>query len=408
MRSDRLAEPAGLHLDIRPKLRIGLLWHSARSGNLGVGALTLGNMAIARAVAEELGYAPEFTLLSMRDHETDPIVPPEVKIRTIDARALLSPAAYWRWIGELDCVLDIGAGDSFAEIYGPKRFGFLLLSKVLVILKRKPLVLSPQTIGPFSKRAYRWPASVVMRKCAAVVARDDKSLVVARQMAPDANNLLSVDVAFVLPFTNQASRRGSARPQVGLNVSGLLMEEALSGRNRFGLSYDYAAFSRQLITALQERGFKVHLVPHATSKVIPEDDDGRYIDLLVAEFPEAIRVADFANPSDAKTYLSGLDFVVAARMHCCIGAFSAGVPVVPISYSRKFDGLFGMLGYPWVAPTTGLDQAGMVQFVLEAFDKRSHLAASIEQALHNVGQRLDVYREALRKAFLSSRGVPAQ
>jgi len=86
MRSDRLAEPAGLHLDIRPKLRIGLLWHSARSGNLGVGALTLSNMAIARAVAEELGYAPELTLLSMRDHETDPIVPPEVRIRTIDAR----------------------------------------------------------------------------------------------------------------------------------------------------------------------------------------------------------------------------------------------------------------------------------------------------------------------------------
>jgi len=204
-----------------------------------------------------------------------------------------------------------------------------------VILKRKPLVLSPQTIGPFFETGL---PLVCVRRHAQMCgrgARDDKSLVVARQMAPDANNLLSVDVAFVLPFTNQASRRGSARPQVGLNVSGLLMEEALSGRNRFGLSYDYAAFSRQLITALQERGFKVHLVPHATSKAVPEDDDGRFIDLLAAEFPEAIRVADFANPSDAKTYLSGLDFVVAARMHCCIGAFSAGVPVVPISYQQE-------------------------------------------------------------------------
>src|SRR3546814_6619812 len=30
------------------KLKIGLLWHSGKSGNLGVGALTMANMAIAR------------------------------------------------------------------------------------------------------------------------------------------------------------------------------------------------------------------------------------------------------------------------------------------------------------------------------------------------------------------------
>ncbi len=32
-------------------------------------------------------------------------------------------------------------------------------------------------------------------------------------------------------------------------------------------------------------------------------------------------------------------------MHACIGAFSSGVPVVPLAYSRKFNGLFESLNY---------------------------------------------------------------
>ena len=42
----------------RPELTIGLLWHSPNSGNLGVGALTLGNIALARKAAEEGGTEP--------------------------------------------------------------------------------------------------------------------------------------------------------------------------------------------------------------------------------------------------------------------------------------------------------------------------------------------------------------
>ena len=46
-------------------VRIGLLWHSVSSGNLGVGALTLGNIAIVRQVAERMGLVPHFVVMSM-------------------------------------------------------------------------------------------------------------------------------------------------------------------------------------------------------------------------------------------------------------------------------------------------------------------------------------------------------
>ena len=37
-----------------------------------------------------------------------------------------------------------------------------------------------------------------------------------------------------------------------------------------------------------------------------------------------------------------------ARMHATIASISAGVPVLPFSYSRKFEGLFNTLNYNYM------------------------------------------------------------
>lgn len=385
-------------------LNIGLLWHSARSGNLGVGALTLGNLSLVRSVARSEGFDPKFTILSMRDSDTDPIVSDDIVIRTIDTRAMLDPRKFLSWIAPLDCVLDIGAGDSFADIYGWRRFAFMWLSKIETVARGIPLVLSPQTIGPFTKPVYRRLAIVAMNKAYAVISRDDMSLKIAQEMAPQARHKLSCDVAFVMPYTDNSHLRGGEKLRVGVNVSGLLMQQAINGHSTFGLSYNYAAFSRKLIEALLARGdVEVHLVPHATNKLIAADDDARWTDVLAAEYPQVVRVPDFAGPMEAKSYISGLDFLVAGRMHACIGAFSAGTPVVPIAYSRKFIGLFGMLRYDRVAPVVGHDEDSLVEFVLTGLDDREILREQVERGMEQVNHRLDEYRQVLRDLFRSIR-----
>ena len=42
---------------------------------------------------------------------------------------------------------------------------------------------------------------------------------------------------------------------------------------------------------------------------------------------------------------ANMDFFIGSRMHATIGAVSSGVSTIPISYSRKFEGLFETLGY---------------------------------------------------------------
>ena len=380
-------------------IRIGLLWHSLSSGNLGVGALTVANMAIAKQVGRAMGLSPRFVVMGMRDGDAPRITGADIEEYIIDSRRMLNPRGFWKAVGEVDCVLDIGAGDGFADIYGPKRFGFLWLTKMMSLARRKPLVLSPQTIGPFTRPGYRALGALAMRGASAIIARDGKSLEVAQAMAPCATVKLAVDVAFVLPYESRKDHVGKGRLKVGVNASGLLFHEAETGRNRFGLSYDYAKFTRKLIARLMEAGAEVHLVPHATSKSDPTDDDARLADRLAKEYPNAVQVPAFPGPSEAKSYISGLDFLVAGRMHACIGAYSANVPVVPVAYSRKFSGLFGMLEHDWMVPVTGMSEDSAVEYVLGALEQRDQIAVGERRGMARVEGMLDVYRGELHRVF---------
>lgn len=384
----------------RAPIRVGLLWHSMSSGNLGVGALTVANMAIARSVAEEVGVDLDFLVMGMRDGNAPRLPNCDAPTYVLDRRSLLSPGGFWNAVKGVDCVLDIGAGDSFAEIYGPKRFLFMWLTKLQTIFRKIPLILSPQTIGPFTRTPYRQLAAYTLRRARAVVARDTKSFQVACEMAPQAHVLLAVDVAFVLPFASQADMRGGEKLRIGINASGLLLQEAESGRNRFRLSYDYGALTRRLIADLVARpDVEVHLIAHATSKDDASDDDARWADRLAQEFSGAIRVPNFPGPSEAKSYISSLDFLVSGRMHACIGAYSAGTPVVPLAYSRKFSGLFGMLEYPWMVPVDGMSESDAYDFIMTALDNRSQLSADAAKGMSGVTKMLDAYRDILRRTF---------
>jgi colanic acid/amylovoran biosynthesis protein len=383
------------------KVKVGLLWHSTSSGNLGVGALTVANMAILTGVAEPLGLELEFTVIGMRDGEISYVRPNQAEVFVVNTASLFRPDGCWSVIGAQDCLVDIGAGDSFADIYGPKRFFFLWWTKMIAIARGRPLLLSPQTIGPFTRTGYKGLAKLALEGARSVVARDDVSLRALQVLAPRAHGVQSVDVAFALPYDDRSGERGGPRMRIGINVSGLLFTEAETGRNRFGLSLDYARLMRRFISDLCAQGADVHLVSHVVSRALAEDDDGRMAARLGAEFPLANVVPTFTSPSQAKSFISSLDFLVAGRMHACIAAFSSGVPVVPIAYSRKFSGLFGMLDYRWLVPVTGLDEDEALVFLHECLEKRAILAADEALGMAKVSTLLDAYRREL-SSLLSS------
>jgi len=384
------------------KVAIGLLWHSDNSGNLGVGALTAGNMALVRRAAARVGLEPEFHLFQSADVEPSYITEGIVARNGLTGKFMVSPAGYWAALGRIDLMLDIGAGDSFTDIYPDKRYAYMIATKRLCSLRGVPIILSPQTIGPFTRQPHTSLARAAMERAVAVFARDPLSFAFVAEIAPRARAHQAIDVAFALPFTQAAKGPGT---RVGVNVSGLLYGGGYTGANEFGLTVDYRDFTNRLIEALLKMpGLSVELICHVNAPHMPSDDDGAAADALKAHYPALVRVPNFTSPSAAKSHISGLDFLVGARMHATIAAYSSGVPVLPVSYSRKFEGLYKALAYPWLIPNKGFSTDQALALALEAFEKRDQLAADIALGQQAVEQGLETYVSVLAETLGTLKG----
>ncbi len=98
-------------------------------------------------------------------------------------------------IDAADAVFDVSGGDSFADIYGVERFRTVAWPKRLAVLRRRPLVLLPQTYGPF--RSPRLRAS----------GRDDPGAAMA--WARDDNSYQAIWSCSATPSTRRGTALGS-------------------------------------------------------------------------------------------------------------------------------------------------------------------------------------------------------
>lgn len=376
-------------------INVGLLFHSSGNDNLGVGALTVSDLEILRELARARNLDMRVTLLDGRNQRKPYVGGPDITILAL--QPIRKPWTFYAAVRRCDLIVDIGGGDSLSDIYGWKRFAKMHLQKYLVLLSGRPLVLAPQTVGPFKSRLYGAIAAFSIRRAVIIATRDAGSVRALREMGVPNPVIEASDVALRLPFTPPAARKAGP-VRVGLNVSGLLVSGGYTRNNMFGLRMDYPELMRRIISGFLQHPdtCEVHLVAHViASGQNALEDDLRACRDLAAEFP-GVRVAPaFETPSDAKSYIAGLDFFMGARMHACIAAFSAGVPVIPMAYSQKFAGLFGSLGYDHTVDCTTESAEDILARIFGAYENRDRLAAQARDALGVGLTKLKVYERAL-------------
>jgi len=389
--------------------KIGLLWHSFTSDNLGVGALSVSHMALIDRVARNIGLEPQYRVIGTNgtmDYlgcvACNPIEESPFSLREL----VNNTATTMKVFNDCSVVFDLGEGDSFADIYGTKRIMIQLIGKLMVLQKGIPLVLSPQTIGPFKSKTARFFAKQVMRRAVRVFPRDGLSKDYLEKEGLMFNSTEVIDLAFGLPFVEtEKYSHSNGKCNIGLNVSGLLYNGGYNKNNQFGLTFEYKDFISRLLTIFAESNdLEIHLVSHVISDTIEVEDDYRVAIKIQKIFPFCRIAPRFSSPVEAKSYISGLDFFVGSRMHATIAAFSSGVPVIPVAYSRKFKGLFNSLGYKWVvdATTDSLDIS--INNIIKGIDRRQELTKLVEEGNKVAAIKLSEYEDFLTN-FL--RGVYA-
>lgn len=105
-------------------------------------------------------------------------------------------------IRSCNVVMAISGGDSFTDLYGKSVFDYVALPQLLALQQGKPLVLLPQTYGPFINPEIKKTARKIVINSAMAWARDENSFTILRELLGDAfdpdRHFCGVDMAFGL------------------------------------------------------------------------------------------------------------------------------------------------------------------------------------------------------------------
>ena len=380
-----------------------------QSGNRGCVALTLATIYLLDRVFSEQGvafniYLPDAQIKSWDFHDSCNINGKEYHIKAIDYDVPFSKKTYIEclikkiirffrgekqkinYFKKADFILNIAQGDSFTDIYGKERFYMINRAYEIARYYSLPYFILPQTIGPFSDKEIEEEAKKTIRNAELVMVRDKQSFDYTKKMVPSSHVKEYIDVAFFLPYTKII--QPSNRIHVGLNISALLWNGGYTRNNQFGLKCDYKDLINSIINYfISVPDVMIHLIPHVVEPDSGVENDYEVCYELWKKYcSDKIVLAPFAlTPVDIKSYIAGLDFFIGARMHATIAAFSSGVPVVPLSYSRKFNGLFEeTLNYPYTIDMKMMDDKDILKAVKVFFDDRQELQSIIEGRMNGV------------------------
>ena len=329
--------------------------------------------------------------------------------RGMASKILASPT--WQQLRCCDAVLDFTGGDSFADTYTSRSFQRMTRLKRFMLDACKPYVMMPQTYGPFHHGTSQHLARHLLKRSALVATRDKYGLDALRGLLgglSDTRFVACPDVAFVMspmPLEQDALpwHRSVTGPLLGLNVSGLLWQSNLD----FNLHSDYRALMRALIKwAMSHEGARLLLVPHVFNKpratVAPgrlSNGIGEESDLALAKrlhqeaasiWGERVLIVDqpYSAP-ELKWIIGHCDFFVGARMHACIAAASQAIPTVTLAYSKKAEGVMGMLEpRPPVVDLRSQRLEGVLRELDRTYAEREHIHSALVPAVERAQQRV--------------------
>lgn len=286
-----------------------------------------------------------------------------------------------------DVIIDSGAGDSFTDIYGPKRLATMLYAQRTIFAEEIPIAMGPQTIGPFEGRVSRLAARRSLKRMTAVLTRDSASHEYAARLGrTDAN--LTTDVVFALPREHVAKTR-----DVIINVSGLLWftDKHLSSERYRELVTDFA---RQVLS----QGRTVTLLAHVANAVSIVDDVAAIAELSRL-LPNEVEVVIPESLTQIREVVGSAQVVIGSRMHACLNALSMGTPSIPWAYSRKFEPLMNDL--TWAHGYDLRRDSDIVHSTLEDLTRASSQdwVSEVDQMLRHADERLEVGVSTLRGIY---------
>ncbi|MBQ9514344.1 MAG: polysaccharide pyruvyl transferase family protein [Clostridia bacterium] len=390
-------------------MKIGLFGISFSNANKGVCALAYSSLFVFEQTAKQLNIKNEYVLFAGSEETETDISIAKQKLNIENSSISIQYLTHFSKrqnrktiisrIKSCDAIIDFTGGDSFSDIYGEKRFLLYSLYKYIAIKNNIPLILAPQTIGPFKKHINKWIAKKIVKKSFVTMARDDMSAEYTKT-ALKKEVVSLIDVAFFLPFDKTAvDLSADTKKKIGINVSALLWNGGYSGKNQFELSVDYRRFIEETILKLHDKGYSIYLIPHVLveNEYDSIENDLNICNILKEKYPFLTVSPAYSNPVDIKNYISNMDIFLGSRMHATIAGISSKTKTIPVSYSRKFEGLFNTINYNVGVNLKTLTTEDAIRKLLSYIEDEKGL----KEAVDNTNGIIEHRKELLLEEFVT-------
>ena len=242
-------------------------------------------------------------------------------------------------IRNLRWVAAINGGDGFSDIYSTETFISRLHETNIAMKCNIPVIILPQTIGPFKEESNRVIANRILQYATRIYVRDDKFIKELNSMGLKYEMTKDLS-AYMKPQPFDIDIEPNA---VGLNVSGLTYSNTF--RTLSGQFASYPYLINAIIRYFQSQHVPIYLIPHSYNYNHPEEsnDDLVAIRDLYAKLEDTTNVHvvdhDMISPQ-VKYVISQMSFFIGTRMHANFAAIYTKVPLFGLAYSYKFQGAF--------------------------------------------------------------------
>ncbi|WP_166663421.1 polysaccharide pyruvyl transferase family protein [Streptomyces sp. NBC_00582] len=253
-------------------------------------------------------------------------------------------------VSRADLVVSMGGGYVLARpgLDGYQNVFFVLLPALIAQRSRVPVVWAPQSFGPFPAAPQRWLVGRVMRRSAAVLAREDVSVGELKACGiPETHIERAVDAGFAFAPGNRVAWRERLGVGPGERLVGVTARRWLAPAAQDRYERELA----RTIDAVQGTGARVVLIPQVSTDYLGDDD--RVCERRIAAHCTSgpLMVDEVVDYRDLKGLYDECSLLIGTRFHSVIFSLTSDVPCVAIEYEHKTRGIMADLDLSaWVLP----------------------------------------------------------
>ncbi len=257
-----------------------------------------------------------------------------------------------------------------------------------------PLVLLPQSIGPFARDQDQEEMRRALANVRLVVARDDHSEDTVREIGTSCEIQRAPDLAIESARTIAALSPGPDAQRSGRPYA-LVLPNRQVLRKLDVTEGDYVRVLEHAAARCAAEGLDVLVAAHA------QGTDDLLCAAVAARVPGA-RVLEVRSAPAMVNVVRDARVVISSRYHGLVAAFANGVPAIAVGWASKYDDLLGEFEVSWMsAPidATGADPQGAAAITSQVLDDLPRLSKELVERADVLQGRLDVMWQRVSEIF---------